>query len=352
MQQAIYGQLDDGSSVWSLDETGFEKAGKHSVGVQRQYSGTIGKIGNCQVAVFLGLSSTKGYGLLDSRLYLPKSWFANASKFQRSGIPQSLSFKTKPQLAIELVEAQLHSGHRCTWVTGDSVYGNSPTLRHYLESRQLNYVLGVCSKLQVEVSQHQTSRSSQWHQLSRWSRVKVRGKLSLARIAHRIHRKHWHRIQFKGTKGKSKYMWAMVPIALNGQLRTLLVRRLGTDYSFFICYSKKTSLKQLARVAHQRWSIERCFAEAKQEVGLDEYQVRLWKAWCRHILLCLVAFAFLIRCRQMDENISLAATRYLLCIPWITRPKEPDHLWHWFNWRQRHNLKAQDSFSKPRIHAR
>jgi len=275
-------RLGDASGVLVLDETGFVKKGTHSVGVARQYSGTAGRIENCQIGVFLGYASRQGHALIDRRLYLPKPWVEDIERRKKTHVPDDIVFATKPKIGIMMVEAALDAGVPCSWVLGDSVYGCDKSLRVMLEGREKPYVLAVRSdeRLAVDAS----------------------FKTHAARdIAGGLDAKDWHRLPAgQGAKGPRLYDWARVRLM---RLQAppwdhgLLIRRSISnpqDMAFYVTFGPdKTELKELAAVAGLRWTIEECFQSAKGETGLDHCEARSWHGWHRHMTLAMLAFAFL-----------------------------------------------------------
>lgn len=266
--------LGDPAAVLVLDETGFLKKGEHSVGVQRQYSGTAGRIENCQIGVFLGYASRHGYALIDRALYLPQSWAGDEERRRAAWVPETVSFATKPKQGLAMLKRALDAGVPCAWVAGDSVYGADSAIRRELERRRIGYVLNVASNQRLW-----PSTVSDWVE-----KVPVTG---------------WHRLSAgDGAKGPRLYDWAYLPVrgAPEGWDKGLLIRRrLGDgELTFYLtCAPAGTALAELVRVAGARWTIESCFEMAKGEVGLDQYEVRSWTGWHRHITLAMLAFAFL-----------------------------------------------------------
>jgi SRSO17 transposase len=268
--------LGDADAVMALDETGFIKKGEHSVGVQRQYSGTAGRIENCQVGVFLGYASRHGHALLDRALYLPKTWAGDEERRRIAWVPEDVSFATKPKLGIKMLERALDAGVPCAWVTGDCVYGGDSALRRFLEHRRVGYVLAVTS------AQHL-------------------GLVPVLDWVEDVPAGGWHRLSAgAGSKGPRLYDWAFLPFrgaVPEGWGKGLLIRRsLGEkqELAFYLTSAPPgTTLADLVRVAGTRWTIEECFEAAKGEVGLDQYEVRSWTGWHRHITLAMLALAYL-----------------------------------------------------------
>jgi len=266
--------------VLVIDETGFLKKGKKSVGVQRQYSGTAGRIENCQVGVFLALSGSLGRALIDRELYLPKSWCEDEDRRHEAGVPSSVHFATKPELARMMIVRALKAGLQPEWVLGDAVYGSDLRTRRLLESHGQPYVLAVTSQQRLWVGlEHQ--------------RVDYIAEESLA--------ENWFRMSIaEGAKGPRIYDWAAVRFGApteKGLERWLLVRRhveAPSERAYYLCAASPfASARDLAVAAGQRWSIETCFETAKQEVGLADYEVRSWTGWYRHITLSMLALVFL-----------------------------------------------------------
>ena len=268
--------LGDPDAVLVLDETGFVKKGTKSAGVQRQYSGTAGRVENCQVGVFLGYASRHGRALIDRALYLPDGWARDASRRAEAGVPGGITFTTKPKLGRAMLERALDAGVPCAWVTGDPVYGADHALRRAIEARRRGYVLAVTS------GQYLGGR-----RVDAW--------------AAGLPAEAWHRLSAgEGAKGPRLYDWAFLPSrggAPAGWGKGLLIRRKlaePDDLAFYLTLAPPgTDLATLVRVAGTRWTIESCFEAAKGEVGLDQYEVRSWAGWHRHITLAMPAHAHL-----------------------------------------------------------
>jgi SRSO17 transposase len=272
--------LADPGGVLIVDETGFLKKGAKSAGVQRQYSGTAGRIENCQVGVFLAFAGRHGRAFLDRELYLPQEWARDAARRKGAGVPEGVRFATKPALALRMIERALGAGVRAAWVTGDEVYGSDGKLRRALEERRQPYVLAVRSDQCVCVGFQQL-------------RVKA-----LAASAPAV---AWRRLSAgDGSKGPRWYDWAAVRVNCpepEAFARWLLVRRRVSDpedLAYYLCRGPPdTPAAELARAAGLRWALEECIEAAKGEVGLDHYEVRGWAGWHRHVTLALFAHALL-----------------------------------------------------------
>ena len=273
---------DDGILI--LDETGFLKKGRSSAGVARQYSGTAGRIENCQIGVFLSYATGAGRTFLDRELYLPKEWTADAGRCASAGIPAERAFATKPDLGAAMITRALDAGVPAKWATGDAVYGQHPGLRRALEDRGLHYVLAV------PVNQRVIAKTGALG-------TEFRADELIASLSGRSWRT---RSAGNGAKGDRRYAWARARIngANDGQAEHwLLARRSLADpreTAYYICHTPvRVSLAELVRVAGARWAIEETFQTAKGEAGLDHYQVRQWTGWYRHITLSMLAHAFL-----------------------------------------------------------
>jgi SRSO17 transposase len=273
--------LGDPHGVLVLDETGFLKKGRHSAGVARQYSGTAGKVDNCQIGVFLSYASPLGHALLDRELYLPQEWTDARERCRQAGIPEDRRFATKPQLAQQMLACALAAGVPAAWVTGDSVYGDNRPLRRWLEAHPQAYVLAVSGKEYVGLGTQQRQ---------------VKALLASLPVG------GWTRLSAgDGAKGPRWYDWRWRPLAdplEPGWHRWLLVRRslsAPMELTAYVVFAPHaTSLQEVVRVAGSRWTVESGFEAAKGEVGLDQYEVRSWTAWYRHITLAMWALALLI----------------------------------------------------------
>jgi SRSO17 transposase len=286
--------LGDPGAVLVADETGFLKKGTTSVGVQRQYSGTAGKVDNCQLGVFLAYASRKGRAMIDRELYLPEGWTDDPARCRAARVPQQVGFRTKPQLAQLMVERALDDGVPASWVTADEVYGGSPTLRQWLEGRGVWHVLAVKCTEPLEVQAVDAPAGA---------------RASAAQLAAAVPAEQWIACSAgHGAKGRRLYDWTRVPLAAPvtaGMARWLLIRRSRRDgeLAFYACYGPAaTPLVGLVRVAGTRWAVEEGFEQAKGEVGLDHYEVRRWPGWYRHITLALLAHAFLVITRAQAAS--------------------------------------------------
>ncbi|MFB9629995.1 IS701 family transposase [Nonomuraea helvata] len=320
--------------VLIVDETGFLKKGGGSAGVQRQYTGTAGRIENSQVGVFLAYATPRGRALLDRRLYLPEhTWLADRGRCAKAGVPEQTAFATKPALAAEMIADALDAGLSARWVSGDEVYGQDPRLRGLLEQRRIGYVLAIAGNRRVNLDGIDRSAAD---------------------IAAGVADRHWHRYRAgQGVKGPRWYAWAWARIdeAEPDGYRWLLIRRnLATgELAFYRCYARTpVPLTALVKIAGMRWAVEESFQAAKGQVGLDHYQVRTWKAWHRHITLAMLALAFLATLaahqRPCDEEhiaLTMPEIRRLLAMLILTRYHTTQHVLHWSHWRRHHQATAR-----------
>ena len=280
-------QLGDGRAVLVIDETGFLKKGSQSVGVQRQYSGTAGRVENCQLGVFLTYASQTGHTLLDRELYLPKSWTQDAARCLEAHVPAEVSLATKPELAAHMLTRTLNGGISAAWVIGDTVYGSHRPLRAVLEVRQQAYALAVPRREQVQVQAESAPRR-------------------VDHVARGLPAEAWQELSAgSGSKGPRLFDWARVELveaepARAGWQHWLVIRRSITSgaqpakMAYVLVFARTgTTLSDMVQAIGSRWTVEQCIEEAKGQVGLDEYEVRSWQGWYRHITLSMLAHAFL-----------------------------------------------------------
>lgn len=268
------------AGVLIVDETGFLKKGDKSVGVQRQYSGTAGRIENCQIGVFLALASAHGRVLIDRELYLPKCWCEDQERCKAAAVPEEIPFATKQKLAQNMLGRAFEKGIKPKWVLGDAIYGSDSKFRRFLESRSQPYVLAVSPQQRLWMDYRQKRFDD---------------------IVKDVPADAWFRMSVAdGAKGPRVYDWAAGRFGVateDGLVKWMLFRRSidsPEDFSYYMCLSPADATPQdLAIAAGQRWNIESCFETTKQETGLDEYEVRSWHGWYRHITLSMLAMAFL-----------------------------------------------------------
>ena len=273
-------RMGDPAAVLVLDETGFLKKGRMSACVSRQYTGTAGRVENCQAGVFAAYVTPDGSrALIDRELYLPECWTDDRDRCRAAGIGDDVQFATKPELGRQMVERAVEAGIPFCWVTADEVYGGNPKLRTWLEEQGIPYVMAVkCSEMIATAA----------------------GKKRADKLAALVPGDGWQRLSCAdGSKGPRFYDWAL--IATDSPRHHLLVRRSlqpgekgNLELAFYRCWSPRpVTLPDLAAVAGARWGVEDCFGEAKNEAGLDHCQVRKYRAWYRHVTLAMLAHAFL-----------------------------------------------------------
>jgi SRSO17 transposase len=279
LRDYVRDHLGDRNAVLIVDETGDLKKGTHTVGVQRQYTGTAGRIENSQVAVYLTYATAAGHAFLDRALYLPKSWTSDPERRAAAGIGEDVRFATKPTLATAMITRALDAGVRAPWVTGDEVYGADPRLRAELEARGVGYVLAIGRDRRVTTGV---------------------GPLRPDELAARLPKHVWQRLSAgTGAKGHRFYDWALADIDQGGEVgghRWLLIRRhhRTKELAFYRCYAPvPVALPVLIRVAGTRWRVEESFQTSKGLAGLDQHQVRRWRSWHRWTVLAMLAHAFL-----------------------------------------------------------
>jgi SRSO17 transposase len=276
--------LGDRGAVLVVDETGDLKKGTATVGVQRQYTGTAGRIENAQVAVYLVYATGAGHAVVDRELYLPRSWTDDPERLQAVGVPDQVGFATKPKLATTMICRALDAGVPASWVTGDEVYGANPGLRAELEGRGVGDVLAVACDHQV-----------------RFGGAAHRADTLLTKVPARA----WQQVSCgKGAKGHRHYDWAFLRLDHDGPApgeqagkHWLMIRRNQPtgELAFYHCLTPRpTPLAVLVRVAGSRWRIEEAFQAGKGLCGLDQHQVRRWRSWYRWATLSMLAHAFLV----------------------------------------------------------
>ena len=277
--------LGDPQGVLIGDETGFLKKGTRSAGVQRQYSGTAGRTENCQIGTFLAYASVHGHALIDRELYLPESWTQDRDRCRAADVPDEVEFATKPRQLIAMLARALAAGVPFAWVTADEVYGQAGYLRDWLEEGDLAYVLVIRSIDLVTTTDND--------------------RVAAAEAVAALPGRAWRRLSAgAGAHGPREYDWARIPIRADwraGRGHWLMARRSLTpnskgehEIAYYVCYGpRRATVVDLAWVAGSRWHVEECFQQAKNEAGLDHYQVRSWRAWYAHITLSMLALAWL-----------------------------------------------------------
>jgi SRSO17 transposase len=272
--------LGHAAGVLIVDETGFLKKGTKSVGVQRQYSGTAGRIENCQIGVFVGYASHQGRAFLDRELYLPQEWVQDPARRGEAGVPPAVRFATKPELARQMLARALAAGVPASWVSGDAIYGDDGAFRRWLVAENHPYVLAV------------SAHHPLWQ-----SGTQERADHLIAALPPAA----WAPLSAgAGSQGERLYDWACLQVPYEsapGTAHWLLARRSlsdPTEHAYYRVFGPAdTPVATMVRVAGMRWAIEASFEDAKGAVGLDHYEVRTWTAWYRHVTLALLAHAYL-----------------------------------------------------------
>lgn len=334
----VVGQLAHPDAVLIVDETGFLKKGTSSVGVQRQYCGTAGRVENSQVAVFLSYASPRGRTLIDRRLYLPQSWFDDPARCTAAGVPDDLVFATKPALAQQMLAEAINAGVTVGFVTGDECYGRDPALRAFLHQAGVGYVLAVARNHYTQVT---TRLKERVDVTERW-----------------LSRQAWQRYSCgPGSKGTRWYDWAWVTIHDDTPgCHSLLIRRNRKgELAFYRCWSPQpVSLSTLVITAGMRWCVEESFQISKGAVGLDHYQVRGWTPWHRYTTLAMLAMAILTTLNTQTPSpttkliaLTVPETRRLLAAL-LHPPANLTHAIRWSAWRRQHQAHAKTSHHKHR----
>lgn len=348
VRRYVVDELGDGSAVLILDDTGDLKAGTHTIGVQRQYTGTAGRIENAQVAVFLAYASRRGYTLIDREVYLPRSWTDDPARCAAAGVPESVRFATKIALARRMLARALDAGTPAAWCTADEFYGGDRALRRDLQARGMGYVLAVARN----------------HRVTACPAI---GPQRVDQITATLSSRAWNRRSAgDGAKGLREYDWAWVVITPpedeTAGHHWLLVRRRLSDgeLAFYRCWSPSAvGLPALVRVAGTRWCIETCFQTGKGAVGLDEHQVRRWDSWYRYTTLIMLAHAILtvIAARDRDRPapadeqlipLTVKEIRHLFAKLVANAMHTMSHWLAWSRWRRQHQARATTSHYRRR----
>ena len=340
--------LDDGDGILIADETGDAKSSTDAVAAARQYSGSVGGVALCQVAVHLTFATSAGHCLIDRRLYFTKEWAGDEERRELAGVPDELCFATKPHLAADMLRTAAQQGISASFFLGDEVYGGRE-LRTACRELGLGYVVGVRSSHQV------TTPAT---------------KLSVAKAAARLPKRAWQRMRTgAGQKGVRDYDWAMIEVTADdtpdghdGDAGTsvLLVRRhrYTRTVSYYRCFAPgPVTLARLVSLVCRRWRVEDDFQDAKEICHLDKGQVTCWNSWHRWSVITLVAYAFLAvtaaleRAAQTGRNdpaeadlVPLSSHELLRLLRALILPpprRDPEHLLWWSTWRRRHQHRAR-----------
>jgi len=307
LQQFVIERFGDPEGIAVLDETGIPKKGTRSVGVHKQYCGALGKIENCQVATLVTYATARGHVFLDRRLFLPEEWCWDRARRTRAQVPQEVTFQTKPEQARAMLEHAWEQEVPMRWVTGDSVYGDSPDLRAAIQAHGCWYVLALTSVIRCwleppALEEPQQETGGRPRRAVRLAKSAPKAQ-TVAEVIAALPKALWKRLSIAtGTKGPRVYDWARVRViesrnGFPGPEVWLLVRRSVSDPKeltyYFALAPKTVSLQQLATVAGTRYTVEQVIKEAKSEVGFDRYGVRYWQSWYRHITLSMLAQVWL-----------------------------------------------------------
>ena len=318
LQEYIIEEFADEDGIGVVDETGFIKKGRHSVGVKRQYSGTAGKIENSQISTLLSYATSKGHVFLDRRLYLPEDWCNDPERRAQAKVPAEVIFQTKPEQAMAMLEDAWQQGVPMRWVAGDEVYGESTALRDGIAAHGRWYVLGVRTVMPVWAERPVMIAPEP--QMRGRPRTRVRladgaaPAMTVKEVVTHWPESRWQRLAVaEGEKGQITYEWACQRLVesrdqLPGPDAWLIARRSLSDPTEIAYYLSNAPadapLAKLARVASTRYTVEQCIEEAKGETGLDDYEVRYWHSWYRHITLSMMAHAWLasVRYRATEKK--------------------------------------------------
>jgi SRSO17 transposase len=349
VRHLVADRLGDPDGVLVVDETGDLKKGMHTVGVQRQYTGTAGRIENAQVGVFLAYASRHGHTLIDRRVYLPESWTGDHERRREAGVPEQVQFATRSQLADDMITAALAARVPARWVAADEAYGNNTTLRARLRRHRLGYVLAISRNHLVPLDGGKTRRRAD-------------------QVAAGLPAWAWtRRSAGAGSKGPRFYDWAwLADVGTDGDRddagrHSLLIRRNNTtgELAFYRCWAPgPVSLAQLVRIAGIRWVVEESFQAAKGQVGLDQHQVRRWQSWHRFTTLALAALAVLAICAAdtTDEHdqpdmipLTVNEIRRLINTLILRSIHHLAHRLRWSNWRRRHQARAKRAHYARRL---
>jgi SRSO17 transposase len=340
-QRLVVETLGEADGVMLVDESGMVKQGQHSVGVGRQWCGSVGKVANSQVGVYLGYASRKGHSFLDARLFLPEKWFAetHAELRQACGVPEELDYRTKPEIALDMLKKAFGRAEvPCQWVAADELYGDSPTFRDGVAD------LGMWYFVEVSCSRHVWQKKPEVY-LPEWTghgrkptRLHLRHPTQKSQrvdtLAQQLTSEVWMRAKVKeGTKGPMVYDFAFLRVVeirerLPGPDSWLIIRRNIADPTEIKYYFSNApadfDLLELVRISGMRWPVEIIFRAGKVEVGFDHYELRSWLGWHHHMLFAFLAHLFLVRMRIFYKKRAPALTIYqvrLLLLSTLPMPK-------------------------------
>ncbi len=310
LQEYLGPRLGRPEAVWVLDGSDFPKQGRKSVGVARQYCGSLGKVANCQAGMFLAYVSLQGRALVDKRLYLPESWTSDTDRCAAAGVPEeSRNYRSKTKLALEMLERALERGHlKAGWVAGDDAFGMSPSFREGLAALGMRYVLDVPGGATVwPLEPAWTSPEYQGSGRPRKPRLKGGQRRTMVERSAELPEEAWREITVaEGSQGPRSYQFSAQRVRSTskrkpGEIHWAVYRRNrdGSEPRYYLSNAPEdTSLETLAYVGGSRWRIETEFETEKSDVGLDEYETRTWAGWHHHVALCLLGGAFLLSLQQ------------------------------------------------------
>jgi SRSO17 transposase len=310
LQGHVIEVLGDSDAALNVDETGFPKKGTKSVGVKRQYAGCLGRTDNCQIGVCVNYQTSAGHTLIDRRLFLPEEWAASAARREEAGVPEGVVFRTKPELALEMVQQAVERGVPFRWVTADSVYGDSPTFVQGVRGLGEWYVVDTSADARVWLSEPKVIPAGTKGARGRATtqpKVATRPE-RVDEVVARLPAKAWKRVVVaEGSQGPRIYEYACLRAwfseeGLPSGPERLLVRR-SPNQEAEVKYHRSNApaevlLEKLAQVRGGHWSVEQSFQAAKGECGLDEYETRGWVGWHHHTALSLLALWFLVLQRR------------------------------------------------------
>lgn len=305
LQRHVSEVLGDVEATLNVDETGFPKKGKMSVGVQRQYAGCLGRVDNCQIGVFINYRSQHGHTLIDRRLFLPDAWAAAQHRRAQAGVPKGVIFRTKAELAMDMLQCAVDRGLPFRWVTGDSVYGDSPAFVQGVRALGKWYVADTTVDARVWLQEPEViPAGTRLPSGQTTQRPRVTSKPErVDEVASRLPATAWQRITVaEGSQGPRVYEYAWLWVWFSeakvpsGRERLLVRRSLSQEPE--IKYHRSNApatvpVEKLAQVRGEHWSVEQSFQAAKGECGLDEYETRSWRGWHHHTVLSLLALWFL-----------------------------------------------------------
>jgi len=308
LQAVVSETLADPEGILVTDDTGFAKKGDKSAGVKRQYSGTLGKVDNCQIGVFLAYVSRRGKALIDEELYLPKEWARDKKRRKEAGVPRYVKFRTKQELALQMIKRAAEGPLPALWVACDDFYGRDGELRDSLEELEFLFICEVPSKTKVWTELPPLAEPGPSGRGRPRTKVRISAKapkaLEVRRVRHQIEQWQYVTVR-KGSKKPIRSAWAALRVypwrdGLPGKQRLLLIERTEEDgQKYYLSNAPaETPLKKLAEVAKQQWFVEQCFRDAKGQVGLDEFEVRKWRGWHHHMTMCMLALCFLLLLQQ------------------------------------------------------